>query len=88
MTIAYRSEYNTAPYYDRKKPVVTAPTADKPRNLTVYHSRNEAQNSALILQGKWLEASGFNSGDKVKVVCEDGKLIIEKTMDAAEAYKN
>lgn len=76
------------PTAERKKPVVTAPTPDKPRHLTVYHSRNEAQNSALILQGQWLEASGFNPGDKVSVACVDGKLIIEKTMDAAEAYKN
>lgn len=76
------------PATPRKKPVVKAPTAEKPRHLTVYHSRNEAQNSALILQGKWLEASGFNPGDKVSVACVDGKLIIEKTMDAAEAYKN
>lgn len=72
----------------RKKPVITAPTAENPRNLTVCHSRNAGQYSALTLQGKWLEASGFNPGDKVSVACVDGKLIIEKTMDAAEAYKN
>ena len=29
-----------------------------------------------IYKGDWLKAAGFNSGDYVNVICEDGKLTI------------
>ncbi|MBQ9989961.1 MAG: SymE family type I addiction module toxin [Lachnospiraceae bacterium] len=37
----------------------------------------------IILRGKWLLAAGFDIGDYIFVVCEDGRLVI--TPDAERA---
>ena len=36
---------------------------------------------ALRINGMWLEDLGFHTGDKVNILCEDGKLVIEKSED-------
>lgn len=32
----------------------------------------------IILKGQWLKDAGFDIGDSITVVCEDGKLIISQ----------
>lgn len=52
----------------------------KERKLTVYYGRGDYREAPpqILLQGKWLERSGFSAGDKITVSCQDGKLIITK----------
>ena len=32
----------------------------------------------ILLQGRWLELAGFNTGDKITVDCQQGRLVITK----------
>jgi hypothetical protein len=60
----------------------------KNRNLTVdkyipsrsthkfYYSNVQNYASRLRIQGNWLREAGFNPGDKVEVIVDDGKLTI------------
>lgn len=53
----------------------------KNREMRVYRSRRDiknVENPLIILQGKWLYDAGFSVGDKLTVICQDGKLIVEK----------
>ncbi|MEE3472215.1 MAG: SymE family type I addiction module toxin [Butyrivibrio hungatei] len=61
----------------------------KNRALTVHYTwskpseqywlgRKQVQRPAITLSGAWLEALGFNVGDKIDVACEEGKLTITK----------
>ena len=58
------------------------PTTAQARNLIVGYRPNGNRglfNPAprLILNGKWLEAAGFSTGQKVQVFVEQGRLVIE-----------
>ncbi len=37
----------------------------------------------ILLQGRWLERAGFNTGDKITVDCQQGRFVITK--DESEA---
>lgn len=37
-----------------------------------------------LLQGKWLEWSGFSAGDKITVDCQRGRLVITKDEPEAD----
>ncbi len=32
----------------------------------------------ILLQGRWLERAGFNTGDKITVDCQQGRFVITK----------
>ena len=62
------------------------------RNLKVYaatavreghgmfaYQKEEKVIPQIRMQGMWLEKLGFHPGDTLKVQCEDGRLIIEKS---------
>lgn len=51
----------------------------KERLLTVcgQYNASEKRVPVLILKGLWLEESGFKIGERVTVIEEGGKLIIE-----------
>lgn len=58
------------------------PVTPQARNLIVGYRPNGNGglfNPAprLILNGKWLEAAGFSTGQKVQVLVEQGRLVIE-----------
>lgn len=54
------------------------------RNLTVYagNGKNYASIPQIILQGQWLKRAGFEIGDKIRVECQNGRLIISKETPA------
>lgn len=49
----------------------------KDRKITVYNSRKNIDDPCIILQGKWLEAAGFEPGDKIIVKCKRANLTIQ-----------
>ena len=53
-------------------------TARTERQLKVHESSGYKYKPtpSILLKGDWLKAAGFNSGDYVNVICEDGKLTI------------
>ena len=50
------------------------------RKLTVCYGRGNYKQSPpqILLQGKWLEQTGFSAGDKITVKCQQGQLTITK----------
>lgn len=50
------------------------------RKLTVCNGRGNYKQAPpqIVLQGKWLEQTGFSAGDKIIVKCQQGQLIITK----------
>ncbi|MDE5698121.1 MAG: type I toxin-antitoxin system SymE family toxin [Lachnospiraceae bacterium] len=50
------------------------------RKLTVYNGRGAFKKSPpqILLQGNWLEKTGFSVGDKITVKCQQGRLVITK----------
>lgn len=53
------------------------------RKLKVY---NQGSNGSwniptIILKGEWLKKIGFNCNDKIEVVCEKDKIIINKVKE-------
>lgn len=47
--------------------------------LKVYYAWNRnSQIPRINLQGKWLERMGFSIGDRLKVECQDGRIVITK----------
>lgn len=57
----------------------------KNRNLKVYSFGNSWKNESprILLQGRWLEAAGFEIGDHVVVEPSDGRLVISKLNNEA-----
>ena len=52
------------------------------RNLKVYKCGGAfASIPQIKFQGNWLEQAGFNPGDGICIVCEDGKLTISRTLN-------
>ena len=41
----------------------------------------------IMLKGKWLEELGFEIGDYISVICEDGKIIIMPDAERAALAK-
>lgn len=60
------------------------------RKLKVnYKSSNDKYVPAIILQGKWLEEYGFQTGTYISVECENGKLTITpREPNPEESHKN
>jgi len=57
----------------------------KNRRLKVYgqsNGYNYQDVPTIVLKGKWLEAAGFDIGDRVVLECENGRLVI--TLDNKE----
>ena len=55
------------------------------RRLKVYgqsNGYNYQDVPTIVLKGKWLEAAGFDIGDRVVLECENGRLVI--TLDNKE----
>lgn len=50
------------------------------RNLKVYEVRDRRGRTApqMRLQGQWLEDCGFSPGTRIKVVCSEGMLVIQR----------
>ena len=58
--------------------------AKETRNIKVYGkfvSRDKSYRPQIRLEGFWLSESGFDVGDRVFVVCEDGRLTINRYDD-------
>ncbi len=57
----------------------------KKRSIKVYGQSGYKyqETPTIMLKGMWLRELGFEIGDYISVVCEDGKLII--TLDAERA---
>ena len=55
--------------------------AKETRNVKVYGkfvSRDKSYRPQIRLEGLWLSESGFDVGDHISVVCEDGRLTINR----------
>lgn len=55
---------------------------NKKRRLKVYgqsNGYNYENVPAIILKGKWLASAGFQIGNDVDIVVEEGKLLIQNT---------
>ena len=61
----------------------------KYRNLTIgeIHNGNNKVVPMLRISGKWFQELGFNSGDYVRVTCENGQIIITPNKERAEELK-
>ena len=57
----------------------------KKRSIKVYGQSGYKywETPTITLKGMWLREAGFDIGDYISVICEDGKLII--TQDAERA---
>ena len=56
------------------------------RRMTVYKGRGAYIEAPpqILLQGKWLERTGFNAGGKITVACQQGWLVITKDKPEAD----
>lgn len=61
----------------------------KRRSIKVYGQSGYKyqETPTIMLKGMWLKELGFEIGDYISVVCEDGKLIITPDTDRAELEK-
>jgi len=58
------------------------------RELTVYKGRgNNYQLPQIILQGQWLQNSGFSIGDKIMIISQQDKIIIMNAENVASGRK-
>lgn len=65
-----------------KKPVLK-----EKREVRIYNGRgNNYGKPLLMLQGKWLQELGFMVGDRVTITCQNNKLVIENTGEAAAVH--
>ena len=57
----------------------------KKRSIKVYGQSGYKykETPTIMLKGLWLKEAGFDIGDYISVICEDGKIII--TQDAERA---
>ena len=58
----------------------------KERKMTVYKGRGAFKEAPpqILLQGRWLERTGFNAGGKITVDCQQGWLVITKDKPEAD----
>lgn len=56
------------------------------RRMTVYKGRGAYKEAPpqIVLQGRWLKRAGFNTGDKITMDCQQGRLIIIKNEPEAD----
>lgn len=56
------------------------------RRMTVYKGRGAYKEALpqIVLQGRWLKRAGFNTGDKITMDCQQGRLIIIKNEPKAD----
>ena len=61
----------------------------KRRSVKVYGQSGYKyqETPTIMLKGMWLKELGFEIGDYISVVCEDGKLIITPDTERAEMEK-
>lgn len=61
----------------------------KRRSIKVYGQSGYKyqETPTIMLKGMWLKELGFEIGDYISVVCEDGKLIITLDTERAEREK-
>ena len=61
----------------------------KKRSIKVYGQSGYKyqETPTIMLKGMWLKELGFEIGDFISVVCEDGKLIITPDTERAEMEK-
>ena len=61
----------------------------KRRSIKVYGQSGYKyqETPTIILKGMWLKELGFEIGDYISIVCEDGKLIITLDTERAEREK-
>ena len=61
----------------------------KRRSIKVYGQSGYKyqETPTIMLKGMWLKELGFEIGDYISVVCEDGKLIITPDTERAELEK-
>ena len=61
----------------------------KRRSIKVYGQSGYKyqETPTIMLKGMWLKELGFEIGDFISVVCEDGKLIIAPDTERAEMEK-
>ena len=61
----------------------------KKRSIKVYGQSGYKyqETPTIMLKGMWLKESGFEIGDYISVVCEDGKLIITPDTERADLEK-
>ena len=54
----------------------------KYREMKVYEASGYQykRTPSIVLKGKWLSELGFDIGEQIEVKCEDGRLIITKTV--------
>ena len=55
-------------------------TTKKERNLKVYgyESKWHDYPAEIRLKGKWLKELGFTANTPIKVLCEGGRIVIER----------
>ena len=61
----------------------------KRRSIKVYGQSGYKyqETPTIMLKGMWLKELGFEIGDYISIVCEDGKLIITLDTERAEREK-
>ena len=61
----------------------------KRRSIKVYGQSGYKyqETPTIMLKGMWLKELGFEIGDYISIVCEDGKLIITPDTERAEMEK-
>ena len=62
---------------------------EKRRSIKVYGQSGYKyqETPTIMLKGMWLKELGFEIGDYISIVCEDGKLIITLDTERAEREK-
>ena len=62
---------------------------EKRRSIKVYGQSGYKyqETPTIMLKGMWLKEFGFEIGDYISVVCEDGKLVITSDTERAELEK-
>lgn len=60
----------------------------KIRELKVYEQSGYQYKRmpVIMLKGQWLKDLGFDSGDKIRVVCSNGRLVITKADEGVDAW--
>lgn len=57
------------------------------REIRIYNGRgNNYGKPLLMLQGNWLQELGFFVGDRVTIICQNNKLVIENSGETATVH--
>ena len=57
----------------------------KKRSIKVYGQSGYKyrETPTIMLKGMWLKEAGFDVGDYISVICEDGKIVIAQDVERA-----